>query len=209
MFADQRIRAAQTETGTSESVVFVTTSLVLLGPLILLGLFLIFWIGVHFWQSRKQAQELEKSKAQRRQRRIDRKHRIRMKERESRIEMPSETSPSERTGSNPAVTASVKKDETRIEVYSTEQNASGTDEQYQIRNLSIGMVSKLKLKAARARRLALHSNDIPITWHLTRERVIVSCIVVAVLMHPTLTRRAVQKLLTCDSLDGGAYLAVI
>ena len=53
--------------------------------------------------------------------------------------------------------------------------------------------------------MSLRSNIVPLTWKRTRERIIVSCIVVAVLMHPTLTRRAVQ-LLTCDELDGGAYL---
>ena len=57
MFADSRIKAAQTESEPPESVVFVTTSLILLGPLILLVLFVFFWIGVHIWQSRKQARE--------------------------------------------------------------------------------------------------------------------------------------------------------
>ena len=202
MFADQRIRAAQTETGTSESVVFVTTSLILLGPIILLGLFLIFWIGVHLAIA-KQAQELEKSKAQRRQRRVDRKHRS--YEEGNRGQIAVRDLSSERTGSNPAVTASVKKDETRIEVYSTEQNTSGTDEQYQIRNLSIGMVSKLKLKAAEQ---ASRTQMTYLLHGISHASELLSCIVVAVLMHPTLTRRAVH-LLTCDSLDGVPIFAVI
>ena len=59
--------------------------------------------------------------------------------------------------------------------------------------------------SSRKRRVSLHSQKVPITWKRTRERIIVSCIVVAVIMHPTLTRRSV-KLLTCDTLDGGSYL---
>ena len=52
---------------------------------------------------------------------------------------------------------------------------------------------------------SLRSGQVAMTWKRTRERIIVSGIVVAVLMHPTLTRRSVQ-LLTCDAIEGKAYL---
>ena len=59
--------------------------------------------------------------------------------------------------------------------------------------------------SARCRRQSLRSGNVQITWKRTRERIIVSGIVVAVLMHPTLTRRSVQ-LLTCDLMEGKMYL---
>ena len=214
----------------------MTTSLILLGPLFLLVLFVLFWVGVHIWQAQKQARDgvptsiKGKTKGKRGKKtkvkptKLKRKRgdgfplpqpsplltlNTRSTSEKSSLASLSVTPPlandevAEVNGTSTAGGADkVNEDsetETKIDIYDTEGNTAYAP------RLSMHVIAKLKVKAVRVKRLALNSNLLPITWQLTRERVIVSCIVVAVLMHPTLTRRAVQ-LLTCDTLDGGAYL---
>ena len=190
--------AAAAAADSQDSVVYRTTLLVLIGPLVFLALASVFWIIVHFTVTRRQRQNQKGAEGTgagdaggtpQKNGLCEDEEALHIELRKMSSEPRNKTSEVLSVEKNPMyVTSGRPKAISRAG--KRKKNASG----------------KKKGSAPGHRRVeSLRSGLVRMTWKRTRERIIVSGIVVAVLMHPTLTRRSVQ-LLTCDAIEGKAYL---
>jgi hypothetical protein len=196
------------ETTSQDSVVYRTTLLVLVAPLVFLALATVFWVIVHCVAARRQ----------------DRRQRAAVATPigadsgsggsigqalglgdDEAIELQnmsmelSDKTPGEKD------TAVLSMDENPLHTTGG-KNVARHHEANRRQTLKKKEKTKKKVSKPTHRRVeSLRSSNVRITWKRTRERIIVSGIVVAVLMHPTLTRRSVQ-LLTCDMIEGKSYL---